>query len=178
MNVKKIMILSSVVFSLLAGHAYAEKHSVSLGYATGHLSVDGDISDGRPDGMNFKYRYEFTERWGIAGAFTFAGDTTGDLVMTEWGYLSGMVGPTLRFNQYISLYYLMGLAKADTDVSTMSGSRNFKKNAFASSLGVQVNPWKNVVLDAAYEYARFSDYPLKGNDIGSGLFILGVGYHF
>ncbi|ECD5144190.1 hypothetical protein E1460_23875 [Salmonella enterica subsp. enterica serovar Caracas] len=171
--------LAMLFFCVSVGSSYAERHSISMGYTTGALFADGrKSSDGHPDGMNFKYRYEFNNTWGVVGSFTFAGDTIGDLVKTDWGYRSYQVGPSWRINDYISVYYLLGLAKADSDISTMSKTHNFKKNAYVSSLGVQVNPWPNWVLDAGYEYTRFHDYPYNGENIESLLFNIGFGYRF
>ncbi|HEC7758704.1 TPA: outer membrane beta-barrel protein [Salmonella enterica subsp. enterica serovar Muenchen] len=180
MKAKKIL-LSGFILTFLTTPVLAEKHSLSLGYATGFLSADGYASgdNGHPDGMNFKYRYEFTDQWGVIGSFTFAGDVLGSgvPVKVEWNYTSYMVGPSWRFNDFVSIYYLMGLARADTHVTTSSVMK-YKKNAYAGSLGVQINPWPNVVFDVGYEGARFNSYPGKGTDIDSGLFTLGVGYRF
>ncbi|EDJ6269302.1 outer membrane beta-barrel protein [Salmonella enterica] len=180
MTVKKIL-LSGLLLSFLTAPVLAEKHSLSVGYATGKLSADGygNSDNGHPDGMNFKYRYELTDKWGVIGAFTFADDILGGGVpaMVEWNYTSYMVGPSWRFNDYISIYYLMGLARADTHVTT-SYTTKYKKNAYVGSLGVQINPWPNVVFDIGYEGARFNGYPEKGTDMISGLFTLGVGYRF
>ncbi|ECZ5471663.1 outer membrane beta-barrel protein [Salmonella enterica] len=179
MMMKKTTLATILLFCLSAGTTYAEQHSISVGYATGALYVNGDkSSDGHPDGMNFKYRYEINDTWGIVGAFTFSGDTIGDLVKTDWGYTSYQVGPSWRINDYVSLYYLLGVARADSDISTMSEKYSYKKNSLASSIGVQINPWPNMVLDVGYEYARFHDYPQSGNNIESLLFNMGLGYRF
>ncbi|HGA5581313.1 TPA: Ail/Lom family outer membrane beta-barrel protein [Salmonella enterica subsp. enterica serovar Potsdam] len=173
---------TSLIILLLClsfGTSYAEKHSVSMGYATGSLFVnDNKSSDGSPDGMNFKYRYEFNDTWGIVGSFTFSGDTIGDFVKTDWGYTSYQVGPSWRINDYVSLYYLLGIARADSDVSTMSEKHTFKKNDLVGSFGFQVNPLPKMVVDVGYEYAKFHDYPQNGNNIESLLFNIGLGYHF
>ncbi|EKT1767016.1 hypothetical protein QDX92_004637 [Salmonella enterica] len=78
------------------------------------------------------------------------------------------------FNRYVSVYYLLGLAHADTDVTYEGRRQGMKKNA----LGVQVNPWKGLVLDASVEYAGFSDYPLRGTEAESVIFAMGAGYRF
>ncbi|EHX6839199.1 outer membrane beta-barrel protein [Salmonella enterica subsp. enterica serovar Schwarzengrund] len=171
--------LTMLLLCLSVGTSYAEKHSVSMGYATGYLFVNGNkSSDGSPDGMNFKYRYEFNNTWGIVGSFTFSGDTIGDFIKTDWGYTSYQVGPSLRINNYVSLYSLLGIARADSDVSTMSEKHTFKKNALAGSFGLQINPLPKMVIDMGYEYAKFNDYPQNDNNIESLLFNIGVGYRF
>lgn len=179
MLIKKLVLLAGVICSLFTGSVFAESQSLSVGYTTGYLSAGGYGShDGHPNGMNFKYRYEFNDKWGVIGAFTFADDVLGEgPALAEWGYTSYMAGPSWRLNDYVSIYYLMGLAHADTHVKA-SHTTKYKKNAFASSIGAQINPWKNVVLDIGYEYAKFNDYPRSKIDIESGLFIVGVGYRF
>lgn len=164
----------------LAGQtgAAAGEHSLTAGYAFGQVNIDHTrMADGDQDGMNLKYRYEFNDSWGAVGSFTFAGATS-DNNAVEWSYTSYMAGPAWRFNRYVSVYYLLGLAHADTDVTYEGRRQGMKKNALASALGVQVNPWKNLVLDAGVEYAGFSSYPLRGTEAESVIFALGAGYRF
>lgn len=158
--------------------ATAGEHTLSTGYAFGQLSANHDrLTDANPDGMNMKYRYEMNDRWGVVGSFTFAGATT-DMNAVEWGYYSVMAGPSWRFNEYLSAYYLLGMARTETDINTRTITRTLKKSAFSSALGVMVNPWSNLVLDVGVEYAAFRNFTQGGTDVESLLFITGIGYRF
>lgn len=95
-----------------------------------------------------------------------------------------MVGPSYRFNDYASVYGMIGVANNQikssyswddhsyygSALSHGSGSKNENKTNVAYSVGLQTNPVKNVVIDVAYEGAA--------GGLNSSGFTLGVGYSF
>jgi opacity protein-like surface antigen len=218
---KKILLAAAVaaLISSSAALAGAGEQTLSLGYsrigsdgldrAYSELkkqasprdwSTDGDSShDGSddPDGVFFKYRYEFNEVWGVIGSFTYAGkdysfksisrgsgDTLNQKYKLQSNYVSLMMGPSLRVNEYFSLYALAGAAyknikstvHASYDVGGQSGYGNGSKTNdrtdVAYSAGVQFNVYKGFVVDASYEgTAGGSNWRTDG-------FTIGIGYKF
>lgn len=163
-------------------------------------STAGDSShdsNDDPDGVFVKYRYEFTDVWGIIGSFTYAGkdysfkslskgsgDTLDQKYKLQSNYVSLMAGPSLRINEYFSLYALAGAAyknvKSTVNASYYvggqsgygKGSKTNDRTDLAYSAGVQFNVYKGFVVDAAYEgTAGGSDWRTNG-------FTVGIGYKF
>lgn len=150
------------------------------------------------NGFNIKYRYEFDESWGVISSFTYAwGDfdsnyhlsRSSDAYYSAKGhikskYLSVMAGPSYRFNDYASLYGMIGVANNQIKssyswndhgyyaavISQENGDENKNKTNVAYSVGFQTNPFKNIVIDLAYEGAA--------GGLSSNGFTLGVGYSF
>ncbi|EKK3319521.1 Ail/Lom family outer membrane beta-barrel protein [Salmonella enterica] len=150
------------------------------------------------NGFNIKYRYELDDIWGVIGSLTYAwGNFDGnynlshsqDAYYSSKGhikskYLSVMAGPSYRFNDYASVYGMIGVANNQikssyswddhsyygSALSHGSGSKNENKTNVAYSVGLQTNPVENVVIDVAYEGATGA--------LNSSGFTLGVGYRF
>ncbi|MCE1787330.1 Ail/Lom family outer membrane beta-barrel protein, partial [Enterobacter hormaechei] len=112
--------------------------------------VDGEKLDENPKGFNLKYRYELDNNFGVIGSFTlthqgydyYYGSSkigTGDL-----DYYSLMAGPTYRFNEYVSVYGLVGAAhrKVKGEFSAYGYDFEYKesKTSAAYGLGLQFNP--------------------------------------
>lgn len=150
------------------------------------------------NGFNIKYRYEFDESWGVISSFTYAwGDFDSNYHLSRSSgayysakghikskYLSVMAGPSYRFNDYASLYGMIGVANNQIKssyswndhgyyaavISQENGDENKNKTNVAYSVGLQTNPFKNIVIDLAYEGAA--------GGLSSNGFTLGVGYSF
>ncbi|EBE6296445.1 hypothetical protein CTZ83_13010 [Salmonella enterica] len=150
------------------------------------------------NGFNIKYRYELYDDWGVIGSLTYAwGNFDGnynlrsssDAYYSSKGhikskYLSVMAGPSYRFNDYASVYGMIGVANNQIKssyswddhsyygraLSHGGGNENENKTNVAYSVGLQTNPVKNVVIDVAYEGAS--------GGLNSSGFTLGVGYSF
>lgn len=153
-------------------------------------------------GINLKYRYEITDDWGVIGSFTYASqnfnshysaidpetkDYDADKASGKYKYYSFLVGPTHRFNDYVSEYVMVGAAfsrfkgsyseayntsHSDGDVMGYTSiNASDKKTQFAYSAGIQINPIKNVAIDVAYEGSGSGDWRTSG-------FNVGVGYSF
>ncbi|EAM1335693.1 hypothetical protein EAD09_17360 [Salmonella enterica] len=150
------------------------------------MSSDG-YSD--PKGMFMRYRYEIDDLWGVIGSFSYAvhdGKTESNsyssrvAVKTTGEYASALGGPSLRINDYVSLFSLAGIAykhvKQNINVYSMYGngasSVSENKYNFAYSLGAQINVYEGLVIDAAYEASSGnSDWKTSG-------FTVGLGYKF
>ncbi|HFW4799698.1 TPA: Ail/Lom family outer membrane beta-barrel protein [Salmonella enterica subsp. diarizonae serovar 60-67:z35:-] len=151
-----------------------------------------------PKGVNLKYRYEFDDNWGVIGSFTYArekydghinvndpsaGDSLNGKGSIKGRYFSLLAGPTYRINDYVSGYAMIGLAnskieysadyayKAGGDTGSGSYSEDRNKTSFAYGLGLQINPFKNIAIDVAYEGSGSGDWNTSG-------FNVGVGYKF
>lgn len=95
-----------------------------------------------------------------------------------------MVGPTYRFNPLLSVYATLGMAYNHIGISNNSyqiingistdrsgSSHDENKFSLASSVGFQVNAWKDLVVDAAYDVSGGGDWKTSG-------FSVGLGYRF
>ncbi len=81
------------------------------------------------NGINVKYRYEFTDTLGLVTSFSYAGDKNRQLTRysdTRWHedsvrnrWFSVMAGPSVRVNEWFSAYAMAGVAYSR--VSTFSG---------------------------------------------------------
>lgn len=160
------------------------------------FSVKGGGYDD-PRGMFLRYRYELDDSWGIIGSVAYAQQSTTVKVRTDGAsnsfdgqakltgdYVSGLIGPTYRFNKYVSLYGMAGAAYKhvkqsgdgrlviENHATTVSDSRSESKVNLAYSVGTQINLFERLVLDAAYEGSTGnSDWKANG-------FTVGIGYTF
>ncbi|EKI05971.1 enterobacterial Ail/Lom family protein, partial [Escherichia coli CB7326] len=81
------------------------------------------------NGINVKYRYEFTDTLGMVTSFSYAGDRNRQLTRysdTRWHedsvrnrWFSVMAGPSVRVNEWFSAYAMAGVAYSR--VSIFSG---------------------------------------------------------
>lgn len=200
---KKIFITSLIatLFASVSINAFAAgKTTLSLDYAQNYLRIkDSDLKKmDHPDGINIKYRHEINHHLGIIGSFTHTAQEEKinvssfnnfmQLDSMEISYSSLSVGPGYRFNDYISIYGLVGFARSRIEfegkvgmlgIATIPVSRSIKsKNAFVYGAGVQFNPVKNLAIDVSYEYTKLSYKNIDLDDINIGSWMLGVGYRF
>ncbi|EKQ9927978.1 Ail/Lom family outer membrane beta-barrel protein [Salmonella enterica subsp. enterica serovar Panama] len=177
MNKITVAVLACLaVGSIGVANASDLHHTVSVGYAQTHAKYYG-ASEEMP-GFNIKYHWEDTDtNIGIIGSFAYTrksesdGDTHGKLT-----YSSYTVGPSYRFNDYLSGYALVGLGYGKIEAHDEDSSAWASKTSFAYGAGLQINPVENVAIDASYVYTQFSDG--YGSNIDAGTWMLGVGYRF
>nr|DAM44253.1 MAG TPA: outer membrane protein [Caudoviricetes sp.] len=177
-NMNKLAV-AVLAMSVLGGVGVASaadyKNTVSLGYAHTHLS--GLIS-GNAAGANLKYNWEhLNSGFGVVGSLTY---TEADLNNYYYGYRVGevnytsfLVGPSYRFNDFLSTYIMLGGASGEVKDNF---GHSESKTSFAYGIGIQVNPVEHFAINASYEHAKFSTQ--LGDDIDAGTWVLGVGYSF
>ncbi|EES9853326.1 Ail/Lom family outer membrane beta-barrel protein, partial [Escherichia coli] len=123
------VILSAVVWQVAAATpASAAEHQSTLSAGYLHVSTNVPGSD-ELNGINVKYRYEFTDTLGMVTSFSYAGDKNRQLTHysdTRWHedsvrnrWFSVMAGPSVRVNEWFSAYAMAGVAYSR--VSTFSG---------------------------------------------------------
>ncbi|HDN4684898.1 TPA: Ail/Lom family outer membrane beta-barrel protein [Salmonella enterica subsp. enterica serovar Ball] len=167
------VLVMSVIGGVGAANAADYKNTVSLGYALTHMS--GPVS-GNAGGVNLKYNWEhLNSGFGVMGSVTY---TSADVDyygyrLGDVNYTSFLVGPSYRFNDYISTYVMLGGARGELEDNF---GHSDSKTSFAYGLGVQVNPVENFAINASYEHSKFSTQ--LGGDIDTGTWVLGVGYSF
>nr|WP_290608976.1 Ail/Lom family outer membrane beta-barrel protein [Arsenophonus sp. ENCA] len=149
-------------------------------------------------GVFMRYRYEITDDWGIISSLAYstkdynanAGEEK-DRISTKskvsGDYISLMIGPTYRFNEYFSIYGLIG--GAYKKVSYESRSQEFKNNVLINSsknsksdsktdliygVGMQLNFWQNATLDLDLDLG----YEQSNGDWKTNAFTIGIGYKF
>lgn len=156
-----------------------------------------------PQGMFIRYRYEFDDSWSIIGSLAYAqqdtatkgsgSKTNADKTQNSFyskaevtgDYVSALVGPAYRLNEYVSLYGMAGAAykhvKQEVGARAVindriafdeSHSNTESKTSLAYSIGAQFNVYKSLVIDAAYEGSS------GGNDWKANGFTVGIGYKF
>lgn len=190
-------ILSAAICLAVSGApAWASEHQSTLSAGYLHASTNVSGSDDL-NGINVKYRYEFTDTLGMVTSFSYAGDKNRQLTRysdTRWHedsvrnrWFSVMAGPSVRVNEWFSAYAMAGVAysrvstfsgdylrvtdnKGKThDVLTGSDDGRHSNTSLAWGAGVQFNPTESVAIDIAYEGSGSGDWRTDG-------FIVGVGY--
>ncbi|ENY2904956.1 Ail/Lom family outer membrane beta-barrel protein [Escherichia coli O8:H49] len=190
--------LSQIPGLVSGAPVWASEHqsTLSAGYLHARTNVPG--SDDL-NGINVKYRYEFTDTLGMVTSFSYAGDKNRQLTRysdTRWHedsvrnrWFSVMAGPSVRVNEWFSAYAMAGVAysrvstfsgdylrvtdnKGKThDVLTGSDDARHSNTSLAWGAGVQFNPTESVAVDVAYEGSGSGNWRTDG-------FIVGVGYKF
>lgn len=171
---KKIACLSAVaacVLAVSAGTAFAGQSTVSAGYAQGDLQGVAN----KADGFNLKYRYEFDNNpLGVIGSFTHVekdGSQNGFYKKAQ--YHSITAGPAYRFNDWASIYGVVGVGYGRNIQNTQAGGDKGGNSdyGFTYGAGMQFNPIQDVALDVGYEQSR-----IRSVDVG--IWSVGVGYRF
>ncbi|ANS44819.1 Ail/Lom family outer membrane beta-barrel protein [Serratia inhibens] len=190
---KKLVIASMVISTLgLSVAAHAGQSTLSVGYAQSKVQDFKNIN-----GVNLKYRYEWDSPLSVISSFTYmSGDQNESYYVerdiidnhAEVKYYSLSVGPAYRFNQYISVYGLLGLNYNKVDYKSSwnnyannayeymgdeSGSE--KKTSLMYGAGFQLNPMENLAIDIGYEGSRLN---IDGRNLSINGFNIGVGYRF
>ncbi|GAB7260513.1 outer membrane protein OmpX [Dickeya ananatis] len=126
-------------------------------------------------GFNLKYRYEFdNSQLGVVGSFTYLQDSqTIGTTYNKNQYYGFSAGPSFRFNDWASIYGLVGVSAGKFTFNETDGSSNNRTSdaGFVYGAGLQFNPVQNVAFDVGYEQSR-----IRSVDVGS--WNVGVGYRF
>lgn len=111
--------ITAILLSSSAAYAAGDR-TISLGYAQGDVRLgDGNRKDIRLDddlkGINVKYLHKLSEMFGAIGSFTYT-DLNYDYLNNNvkigdasFDYYSLMVGPSVHFNEFFSMYALLEL---------------------------------------------------------------------
>lgn len=191
----KYSLLSTVVLSVLATSsvAHATEQTITAGYAQAHIQDFKNIH-----GMNLKYRYEWESPLSLITSFSFMSGSKDDSYQVDNDvidnnaqvkYYSLLAGPAWRFNEFVSVYGLIGASyskvkysynwknyegpRGYVDMGGDSGSND--STSLAYSAGIQINPMNNMAIDIAYEGSELSN---GGRDYSMDGFNIGVGYRF
>ncbi|MCT4713111.1 Ail/Lom family outer membrane beta-barrel protein [Enterobacteriaceae bacterium H11S18] len=185
-------LLAIAVFSALAvsSLAQAQSNTVSIGYAQANVENFDNLK-----GVNVKYRYEWDSPLSVITSFTYMGATVDDAYSDEvndfqdhddFKYYSLSVGPAYRFNEYVSVYGLLGAAYGKVnydyhweshdgeDKVSMSGNQDSTRLMYGAD--VQINPMDNLVIDVGYEGSDYKNG--DGDTFAINGFNLGIGYRF
>lgn len=187
-----LMIPALVTILSFGSQALADQQTASIGYAQSKVQRLNNIN-----GVNLKYRYEWGSPVSVIGSFTYLSGSsacsnllTRDVISNnaDIKYYSLSAGPAYRFNKYISIYGLLGLNYNKVDYRSSwtnyesgyyrymgSETGNISKTSPMYSVGLQINPMENVVLDIGYEGASLDAADQSHNING---FNIGIGYRF
>ncbi|KXK85524.1 hypothetical protein AUS51_27895, partial [Escherichia coli] len=139
--------------------AWASEQQATLSAGYLHARTNAPGSDNL-NGINVKYRYEFTDTLGLVTSFSYAGDKNRQLTRysdTRWHedsvrnrWFSVMAGPSVRVNEWFSAYAMAGVAYSR--VSTFSGdylrvtdNKGKTHDVLTGSL-TRPNPWPLILL--------------------------------
>lgn len=204
---KKNLIYSALavasVISISSAHAELEsEHALSVGYAwTSNKIFFGNDDNGvklqfEPKGINLKYLYGMTPELGIITSFTYLGHKNGlelklydeaACLSKDFKYYSLLVGPSYRFNEWITAYATAGIAhsklKLQANILNILGAANAngahslsnKKTSLSGMIGFQVSPLPNIFIDASFEYTKMAS---GGAQEKAGTWAIGLGYRF
>lgn len=169
--------VASVIGSVDVANADGLHHTVSVGYAQTDAKILG--TSNQMPGVNLKYHWEEPDSGvGVIGSFSYTKkNLSNDDASGKLTYYSVTAGPSYRFNDYVNIYALLGVAYGKIEAESEYASAWESKTAFAYGAGVQVNPIENVAIDASYVYTQFSN-EYGGGNIDAGTWMLGVGYRF
>ncbi|TXQ60275.1 Ail/Lom family outer membrane beta-barrel protein, partial [Escherichia coli] len=179
-------ILSAAICLAVSGApAWASEQQATLSAGYLHALTNTTGSDDL-NGINVKYRYEFTDTLGLITSFSYAnaeGEQKTHYNDTRWHedsvrnrWFSVMAGPSVRVNEWFSAYALAGVSYARVssfagDYVTLTSDEGKKQEhltrsdsgrrshtALTYSAGVQINPTENIVVDLAYEASGRGDW--------------------
>ncbi|EFA9629666.1 Ail/Lom family outer membrane beta-barrel protein [Escherichia coli] len=155
-------ILSTAICLAVSGApAWASEQQATLSAGYLHARTNAPGSDNL-NGINVKYRYEFTDTLGLITSFSYANaedeqkthysDTRWheDSVRNRW--FSVMAGPSVRVNEWFSAYAMAGVAYSR--VSTFSGDYLQVKDTEAEKLFRirEAEETKNNLMQVASEH--------------------------
>ncbi|MBE7930393.1 Ail/Lom family outer membrane beta-barrel protein [Escherichia coli] len=190
--------LCALAALFLGGMAMASGPQTTLSAGWLHARTQVSESDNL-NGINVKYRYEFTDSVGLVSSFSYANvqhiknqrhdaDRWHEDSLRHRGF-SVMAGPSLRMTEWFSAYVLAGVSYAressfagdyvtlmsdegkKQDHLTDSASGHRSHTSLAYGMGIQINPAENIAIDMAYETAGRGDWRTDA-------FIVGIGYRF
>lgn len=165
-------LLAVVLFAIVAP-SYAVQHSVEVGYAR------SDIGEGdHLNGANFKYGYQPEDSaLGLITSFTLTGDSDkeydqGVKAEGDIGYASLMVGATYQLTDWLKPYAMIGVGRAGykIDITYQNDKETVKDHdtAFSYGAGVQIEPVKDIYINAGYEGSRLFDTQVNTFTVGAG----------
>lgn len=155
-----------------------DKTTISAGYAQLKMIGQNPIHGGV-----FSVRQEITSQFGILASATYAQNeydlnkpVNSFFKDVHARYYSVMVGPTLRLNDFISVYGTAGTSQIQFK-SDHSDMKKLKKNAFSWGAGLIINPAEWVSVSLGYENSRYKFKETDNRIILDG-FIANIGYRF
>ncbi|MEY0451284.1 Ail/Lom family outer membrane beta-barrel protein [Proteus terrae] len=155
-----------------------EKTTLSAGYAQVKMAGQNPMHGGI-----FSIRQEINSQFGVLATATYAQNEY-DLnkpINTFFKdvnarYYSVMAGPTIRLNDFISVYGTAGMSQIQFK-SQSSELKKLKKNAFSWGAGLIINPAEMVSISLGYENSRFKFKDADSKIILDG-FVANIGYRF
>lgn len=190
---KKTLIYSVLAMGSMVGISSANaelENSVSGGYAWSSYKTSSKTTskgfeinrDVNPTGFNLKYRYEIDPQLGIISSFTYLGKKEKAAIKNDaseilsqysskFNYYSLLIGPSYRFNEWVSVYAAVGVAHSKGNIQWTGDHtkhignpdpKDMKKTSPAGMIGFQVNPLPNIVADLSYEYAKMASGQKRG----------------
>lgn len=157
------------------------KTTLSAGYA--QLKMEGQNP---MHGGTISLRQEVNQQFGILITGSYAQkDYDLDKPVKEFlkdvdtRYYSVMAGPTLRLNDYLSVYGTAGISQIQMkNIKGVDLNGKIKKNAFSWGAGLIINPAEMVSISLGYENSRYKIKELSDSKIVMDGFIANIGYRF
>lgn len=159
----------------------AQTQTVGLGYA--HMGLDNEAD---LNGVHLHYRNEIDPDWGLIGSFTWAtGKITSDPSRSaDVSYYSLMMGPSYRFNDWFSLYGMLGFDYVSVKGKTEDYNKGQRIHVSGNStgpawgLGMIFNPTDSVAVNVGYEMGYDRTNADFYSSRGFNGFNVSLGYRF
>ena len=159
-----------------------DKTTLSAGYA--QIKPEGQNP---MHGSSISLRQELNQQFGIVVTGTYAQKeydlnkpVKEFLKDVNTRYYSVMVGPTLRLNDFVSIYGTAGISQIQ--MKNLNGQEikkeRVKKNAFSWGAGLMINPVDMVSISIGYENSRYKIKELSDSRTVIDGFIANIGYRF
>lgn len=179
-------LLITGLFSISSANAHDDlqfgKTTLSAGYS--QIKMEGQNP---MHGGVISLRQELNKQFGILATTTYAQNEY-DLnksvkrVLKDINtrYYSVMTGPTLRLNDYFSVYAVAGISQIQfKNIDKSESNKNkIKKNAFSWGAGIMINPTEVLSISLGYENSRYKFSEIAKDKMIIDGFIANVGYRF
>lgn len=180
------MALAAVTTVGTVGAAHADDTRFSLAVGPAWTSVDGLKGD-TLSGVNLQYKFEWKEsRVGLVGGFTHTGHSSskytidglpGSRVDADFSYTSFTVGPSFRFNKYVTLYGQVGVGQGEIEINDaqapgyqVSYAEHDGETSLVYGIGAHLQPDRHLFLNLYYERG--------GMLVDTDTYSIGLGYMF
>lgn len=148
-------------FVLHTDYAYAGTSTLSFGIV--RSDIHGVMDNAH--GINVKFLYGFDDsHWGGVGSLTYVEhtgiDSLGVYNKLKYGSVAG--GPMYRFNDWVSLYGLLGISSGSHRITPTDAIRA------TYGAGLQFTLLPEMALDISYEKSHFSHLNIDTWTVGLG----------
>ncbi|MEQ4924612.1 Ail/Lom family outer membrane beta-barrel protein [Proteus hauseri] len=186
---RKQLLSALFITSIISIPTVQAHDDIKLGKST----LSAGYAQIKPEGQNpmhggsISFRQELNQQFGLVVTGTYAQkeydfDKPAKEILknVDTRYYSVMAGPTLRLNDFISVYGTAGISQIQ--MKNIHGKdikqEKIKKNAFSWGAGLMINPVEMVSISIGYENSRYKIKQISDNRMVVDGFVANIGYRF